>query len=166
MMVELIYMVLKVGLVSGNINFDGNVVIKGDVDVGMMVCVIGDIEIGGVVDLVILEVGGNIVVKGGVIGLLVYVGSGNYYICCGGIFNVMYVQQVIIEVGDSIFIDDMVLQCELLVFNYIIVGYKQCGYIIGGLVWVMLLIIVKVIGLLNQGYICLEIGVNLQIWVQ
>lgn len=166
MTVEPIYTVPKVGSASGNINFDGNVVIKGDVDAGMTVCATGDIEIGGVVDLATLEAGGNIVVKGGVIGSLAHASSGNHHIRCGGTFNATYAQQAIIEAGDSIFIDDMALQCELSALNHITVGHKQRGHIIGGSARAMLSITAKVIGSPNQGHTRLEIGVNPQIRAQ
>lgn len=164
--VEPIYTVAKVGSASGNINFDGNVVIKGDVDAGMTVCATGDIEIGGVVDLATLEAGGNIVVKGGVIGSLAHAGSGNHHIRCGGTFNAVYAQQAVIDAGDSIFIDDMALQCELSAVNHITVGHKQRGHIIGGSARATLSITAKVIGSPNQGHTRLEIGVNPQMRAQ
>lgn len=164
--VEPIYTVAKVGSASGNINFDGNVVIKGDVDAGMTVCATGDIEIGGVVDLATLEAGGNIVVKGGVIGSLVHAGSGDHHIRCGGTFNATYAQQAVIEAGDSIFIDDMALQCELSALNHITVGHKQRGHIIGGSARATLSITAKVIGSPNQGHTRLEIGINPQMRAQ
>lgn len=162
MAVEPIYKIKQVGSASGNVNFDGNVVISGDVDAGMTVCATGDIEVGGVVDLATLEAGGNIVVKGGVIGSLVHAGSGEHHVRCGGSFNATYAQQAVIEAGDSIFIDDMALQCELSALNHIAVGHKQRGHIIGGSAKAMLSITAKVIGSPSQGHTRLEIGVNPQ----
>ena len=166
MAVEPIYKVDRVGSASGHINFDGNVVIGGDVDAGMSVCATGDIEIGGVVDMATLEAGGNIVVKGGVIGTLAHASGGEQHIRCGGCFNATYAQQAAIEAGDSIFIDDMALQCELSAVNHITVGNKQRGHIIGGSARAMLSITAKVIGSQNQGNTRLEIGVNPQMRAQ
>jgi len=166
MAVEPIYKIKQVGSASGNINFDGNVVISGDVDAGMTVCATGDIEVGGVVDLATLEAGGNIVVKGGVIGSLGHPGSGEHHIRCGGSFNATYAQQTVIEAGDSIFIDDMALQCELSALNHITVGHKRRGHIIGGSAKAMLSITAKVIGSPNQGHTRLEIGANPQMRAQ
>ena len=161
MMVEPVFTVDAVGAASGNINFDGSVVIRGDVTSGMTVKATGDIEIGGVVELATLEAGGSIVIKGGVMGGLGRKGGGEQHtIRCGACFNAAYVQQANIEAGDSIFIDDMVMQCELAAINHIRVGNKRRGHIIGGFTQATLSITAKVIGSPNRVHTRFDIGVN------
>jgi uncharacterized protein (DUF342 family) len=68
MIVEPVYTVSAVNMASGNVSFDGSVVVRGDVAAGMTVKVTGDIQIGGTADPCRLEAGGNIVIKGGALG--------------------------------------------------------------------------------------------------
>lgn len=160
MMVEPVYKANAVNTASGNIKFEGSVVIRGDVSAGMTVSAVGDIEIGGVVDMATLEAGGNIVVKGGVIGGLGRKGHEEHRIHCEGSFNAAYVQQACISAGDSIFIDDVAMQCELTAINHISVGNKKRGHIIGGNVQATLSITAKVIGSPNRVRTRCQIGVN------
>lgn len=160
MMVEPVFKVDQVGTASGNIDFDGSVVIKGDVNAGMRVKVTGDIEVGGVVDMGTLEAGGSIVVKGGVIGSLGRKTSQECHVRCGASLHAAFAQQAHIEAGDSIFIDDTVLQCELTAINHIHVAGKRRGHIIGGRIHATLSITAKVIGSPNRVKTYCEIGVN------
>jgi uncharacterized protein (DUF342 family) len=161
MIVEPVFKSAAVDTSSGNIEFDGSVVIRGDVAAGMTVRASGDIEIGGVVEMATLEAGGSIVIKGGVIGGLGRKSSGEQHrIVCGGCFNAAYAQQAVIEAGDSIFIDDVAMQCELTAINHIRVGNKRRGHIIGGSARATLSIRAKVIGSPHRVATHLEIGVN------
>jgi uncharacterized protein (DUF342 family) len=160
MMVEPVFSVEAVGTSSGNIDFDGSVAIGGDVTAGMTVRASGDIEVGGVVEMATLEAGGSIVVKGGVMGGLGRKGADDHRISCGGCFTAAYGQQARIEAGDSIFIDDMAMQCELSAINHVRVGDQRRGHVIGGRVQATLSITAKVIGSPNRVRTYCEIGVN------
>lgn len=160
MVVEPVYSIGEVGTASGNINFDGSVVIKGDVAAGMMVHATGDIEVGGMVEVATLEAGGSIVIKGGAMGSLGRKEGGDHHFRCGASFHAAYVQQARIEAGDSIFIDDTVMQCELSAMNYVLVGDKKRGCIIGGRTQATLSIKAKVLGSPNRVTTLVEIGVN------
>lgn len=160
MLVEPLFKVDEVGTASGNIDFDGSVVIRGEVAAGMTVRASGDIEIGGVVEMATLEAGGSIVIKGGAMGGLGRKSGGEHYIRCGGSFNAAYAQQASIEAGDSIFIDDMAMQCELSAINHIRVGNQRRGHIIGGSAQATLSITAKVIGSPNRVHTRFDIGVN------
>ncbi len=160
MMVEPLYRVDDVDTSTGNIDFDGSVVIRGDVGTNMRVKASGDIEIGGVVDVATLEAGGSIVVKGGVIGSIGRKGAVEQRIHCGGTLTAGYIQQARIESGDSIFVDDVVMQCELSAINHIRVGNVRRGHIIGGSAQATLSITAKVIGSPKHVRTHLEIGVS------
>lgn len=160
MIVEPVFKIEAVGTASGNIDFDGSVIIKGDVAAGMTVRATGDIEVGVVVERGTLEAGGSIVIKGGAIGDLGHKGGGESHIRCGGCFNAAYAQQATVEAGDSIFIDDMAMQCALTAINHVRVGNHKRGHIIGGTVHATLSIAAKVVGSPNRVRTHLEIGVN------
>lgn len=160
MMVEPVYTVETVSLATGNIDFEGSVVVAGDVMPGMKVKATGDIQIGGIVDMATLEASGSIVVKGGVMGSLGRKNVEEQHVHCAGCFNAAYVQQARIDAGDGIFIDDMVMQSDLTAINHIRVGNKKRGHIIGGHVQATLSITARVIGSPNRVRTLCEIGVN------
>ena len=145
-MVEPVFKVETVNTASGNIDFDGSVIVVGDVSSNMAVRATGDIQIGGIVEMASLEAGGSIVVKGGVIGSIGRKNAEEQRIKCGGCFNATYAQQAKISAEDSIFIDDVAMQCELSAVNHIRVGNRKRGHIIGGVVQATLSITAKVLG--------------------
>jgi uncharacterized protein len=160
MMVEPVLVLDAVTLASGNIRFEGSVVIRGDVDSGMSVVADGDIEVGGVVDMAMLDAGGSIVVKGGVIGGLARK-EGNAglihadcHVECG------YAQNALIEAGDCIVIDDTAVGCELIAANHIVVGRSKRGCLIGGRHQATLSVTAKQIGSEQRIATIFEVGVN------
>ncbi len=160
MMVEPVFSLPAVNMASGNVNFDGSVVIKGDVSAGMTVKASGDIEVGGVVENAHLEAGGSIHVKGGVLGAIDQKSGADYSIRCAHDFHAAYAQKARVEAGDSIFIDDMAMQCELTAGQHVKVGKAKRGHIIGGRIQAMLSITARVLGAPNHIATHCHIGVN------
>lgn len=157
-MVEPVFSVAAVTMATGNIQFDGSVKIMGDVAAGMSVTASGDIEIGGVAESATLEAGGSIVIKGGALGKFGRKESETPRIHCGGAFHAAYAQQVRVHAEDSIFIDDIAMQCELTAGNHIRVGNRKRGQVIGGQLQATLSITAKVLGSANRIETRLEIG--------
>lgn len=157
--VEPVFSVPAVNTASGNIRFDGTVHIKGDVAAGMSVVASGDIEVEGMVEAATLDAGGNVIIKGGVIGDLGRKEKrGSHIVRCGASFTATYAQQARIEAGDSIFIDDSAVQCELIARNSIVAGRSKRGLIIGGLAQAALAVDGKVFGSPNRVLTRIEIG--------
>ncbi|THF63545.1 DUF342 domain-containing protein [Pseudothauera rhizosphaerae] len=160
MIVEQVYTVAEVNMATGNVSFDGSVVVRGDVAAGMTIRASGDIQIGGTADPCVLEAGGSISIKGGALGGLGRKEHADSLIRCGGTFTAAFAQQARIEAGDSIFIDDMAMQCDLAAGNHIRVGNKRRGHIIGGRALATLSISGKVLGSPNRIATNLEVGVS------
>ncbi len=160
-MVEPTHRVRAVNMATGNIIFDGSVVVEGDVQAGMTIKAGGDIEIGGTVEAVTLEAGGNIMIKGGVLGALGRPESegGNRRISCQGSLTATFVQQAAIEAGDTILIDDVALQCQLVAGQRILVGDKKRGLLAGGAARAGLLVQAKVLGSPSHAETRIEVGV-------
>ncbi len=160
--VEPIYTVDAVNMATGNINFDGTVKVRNDVQAGMSIRASGDIEVGGVVEPATLEAGGNIIVRGGVMGGIGGKTAGKdlsaHAIRCEGSFSATYAQQARITAGDSIFIDDLAMQCQLQAANHVRIGNLRRGHIIGGKTHACLSIHARVIGAPNRIRTELEIG--------
>ena len=68
MEVDEVYQIKNVDVSTGHIQFEGSVLIDGDVCEGMKVIASGDISIGGFVESAYLESGGDITIAGGIIG--------------------------------------------------------------------------------------------------
>ncbi|MCE5181199.1 MAG: FapA family protein [Betaproteobacteria bacterium] len=153
--VEPTYGADQVNLSTGNITFDGTVNVRGDVHAGMSIRATGDIYIAGTVEASseepTLEAGGDIVVKGGVIGC---VDTGEIkhdisHIHCKGSFTARFIQNTRVFAEDSIFIDDTSMQSNLIAANRIIVGNETSigkGRLVGGSARAALLVKAKVIG--------------------
>lgn len=160
MLVEPVFTVPAVTMASGNIQFDGSVVIHGDIAKGMSVKATGDIEVAGIVEMAGLEAGGNITVKSGVIGALGKKEAAALIIKCGKTFQAGYTQNVRIEAGDCIAVNDTAIQCELVALNHIVVGSKGRGQIVGGHHQASLSVRAKIIGSSQRQKTLFDIGVN------
>jgi hypothetical protein len=144
-----------IDLSTGNLDFDGTVNVTGDVHAGMSIRASGDIHVGGTVEAATLDAGGDVIVKGGIIG------HGEVHdhpderqkaniarIRCAGSCSALFIENASIETGDSILVDDLVMQSELAAINQIMVGKPGSGKgrIIGGLTEATLLVQTTVIG--------------------
>jgi len=66
--IDEVYKLKNVDATTGHVNFEGSVIVDGDVCEGMKVEAKGDITIGGAVESAFLKAGGDITVLGGIIG--------------------------------------------------------------------------------------------------
>lgn len=138
--VEPVINLKNVDLSSGNLHFEGTVNIAGDVKAGMEVKATGDIIIGGVAEAAKIEAGGDIEIKGGVIGqreVRNQKGELNpdiSYVHAGGSVTAQFVENACIIAGRDINIREVVMKSELTAGNEVIVGEHgmKKGHIIGG----------------------------------
>ena len=150
--VEPIYTVKNVDLHTGNISFTGTVHVSGDVHTDMTIKASDDIYVDGTVEGAMLEAGGDIVVKGGVMGgSELHVNPDKKFhaaIKCNGSFTARFVQNAHISAGSGIFIHDIAMLSELTAGHQIIVGdeHSRKGEIIGGIARATMLIKAKNIG--------------------
>jgi len=124
---------------TGNLNFEGSVNISTDVKSGMKIKVTGDLIIGGTVEAAEIHAGGNITIRGGIIGHGEKVPEGNArhdvaHISCGGTISARFVENARIEAGDSIIVAEVVQHSELTATNHVVVGKdgSRKGHIVGG----------------------------------
>ena len=135
-----------VNISPGNLSFDGTINILGDVMEGMKVCALNDIFIGGTVEAAEIEAGGNITIKGGVIGNSDFSGASTISmggkISCKGSVSARFAKYVSIEAGTSIIIEEYSMNNQLTAMNQILVGKPggKKGLIIGGSARAMMLI--------------------------
>ncbi|MBI3479363.1 MAG: DUF342 domain-containing protein [Nitrosomonadales bacterium] len=136
--VEPVYTVKDVDLHTGNISYDGTVHVSGDVHADMTIKATGDIYVDGTVDNAMLEAGGDITIKGGIIGASeLHDRTDRKFhaaIKSGGSCTARFAQNAHLSAGSGIFIHDVAMLSELKAGHQIVVGDKDSrkGDIIGG----------------------------------
>ncbi len=114
-----------VNFATGNINFDGDVCIKGNVKPGFIVHAEGDIRIGGLVDNAeVVSKTGSIIVDGPILG------RNQLIIKAGCDVKARYIQNATVEAGNSIFVDEYVTRSCLKAGNRIDISRGK-GLILG-----------------------------------
>jgi uncharacterized protein len=149
-----------VDISTGNMSFDGTINIKGDVKDGMKINVTGDVFVGGTVEAAEIEAGGNIVIKGGVIGHSEHSGDPNEIptfnaiITSKGSISAHFAENACMEAGIDIIIEEFSMHNHLTAVNRVLVGKSggKKGRIIGGITSASVLVKTAILGS-NAGFI-------------
>jgi len=110
---------------TGNIDFIGTVIIKGDVKDGFKVHAGEDIVISGVVEGSELKAGGKITIVGGVSG------NDKARIICKGDASVKYIRNAVVEVGGNLSIGQAIMHSKVTCEGKVAVAGPK-GVIVGG----------------------------------
>lgn len=124
-----------VNLSSGNVVFDGTLNVKGDIQAGMSVRVAGDVIVEGTIEAAEVVAGGDVTVKGGIVGRAdgAQGSADTARIQCNGSVHARFAEHAHIEAGRSIVLDTAARQCELFAGQEIIVGKGPTqGQLAGG----------------------------------
>jgi uncharacterized protein (DUF342 family) len=152
--------VKNVDLGSGNIRFDGSLLVLGDVLPKMSIEVSGDVFIKGKAEHCSILAGNNITIEGGLFqdeslnrdGL----SSGEYNIEAGNDIDVLFMNSTAAKAGNNITLQRYALHCDLLAGNGILIGDKGGkGRLIGGVARADNKIEVNVLG--SEAYIKTEL---------
>ncbi|MBC7542379.1 MAG: DUF342 domain-containing protein [Candidatus Sericytochromatia bacterium] len=152
--VEPVIELKDVDLSTGNIHFDGNVVIHGMVQAGLSIWAGGDVIVNGIVEAAMIEAQGNIELRGGV------VGHGTAKIKAKGTITARFVESAHIESGDSVFVSDLIMHSEVTALNRVEVAGGTKSQIVGGVIRAAHLIKARVIGSPASVQTRVEVGVN------
>ncbi|MBQ6968305.1 MAG: DUF342 domain-containing protein [Lachnospiraceae bacterium] len=138
---------------TGNIdNYEGNLLIKGNVITGFSVKASGDIEIRGVVEGARVEAGGQITVVRGVNGMeRGYLKSGKNVVC-------KYIENAVVEAANNV-TTECIINSTVTAGNGVYVDGKK-GFISGGNVRARYEVDAKIIGSEMGGDTVLEVGVD------
>lgn len=136
--VDPVVVLLGVDSSSGNVDFNGSVIVEGDVSSGMRIQATGDVFIGGGVGAARITAGGKVVIKGGVIGRGEADGSAEdrAVIRCQGLFQARFLQYAQIESSSEVLIEDHCLNSTLAAGPRVVVGGSgsKTGHVRGGTV--------------------------------
>lgn len=139
-----------VGVQTGDIEFDGTIQIKGDVEQGFKVKATGDIDIKGSVNG--SEVTGrNVYISGGI------TGADRAKVFAEHDVRTAFAENAVIEAGNDIFISDIALHSQLRAGKRIIMEDKH-GQITGGHAVAGEMVSVKVIG--NSSFVVTKVSVG------
>ncbi|MFP4132358.1 MAG: FapA family protein [Thiohalospira sp.] len=165
--VEQVVELETVDLSTGHIDFDGTVVVKGDVAAAMRITATGDINVGGTVEASRLEADGDITVNGGILG------RGNVrdehgeartdagYVGAGGSVHARFIQNTMVEAGDSVLAKDMLNNSEVTCENQVIVGGRGGSgkaQIVGGLTRATAKVETSILGSPRSAHTRVEVG--------
>lgn len=114
-----------VNLSTGNIDFIGTVIVRGDVKDGFKVYAGEDLVINGVVEGAELKCNGKLSIAGGVSG------NDKAKIICAGDANIKYIRNAIVEIGGSLTSGQAIMHSKVTVGKKVTVAGKK-GVIVGG----------------------------------
>lgn len=137
---------------TGDITYEGNVVIKGNVITGFSVRAKGDIEVNGVVEGAYIEAGGQIVLKLGMQGM------GKGILKAGGNIIAKFLENSEVIAGGYVSTES-VLHCKVSAKGDIVIGGKR-GFATGGEIRSGSMISVKTAGSMMGTATLLEVGID------
>ncbi len=114
-----------VNLSTGNIDFIGTVIVRGDVKDGFKVYAGEDLIVNGVVEGAELKCNGKLSIAGGVSG------NDKAKIFCSGDANIKYIRNAIVEIGGSLTSGQAIMHSKVTVGKKVTVAGKK-GVIVGG----------------------------------
>ncbi len=124
---------------TGNVEFDGNIVIYGNVEIDMKVVATGEITIYGSVDAAEIRCGGHLFIRGGVYG------RGKATVDCTGDCSAKFLDSVTINCQGHITVREYIMNCQINADGKVVVEGGK-GQIVGGLIRSGEEIMAKVIG--------------------
>lgn len=161
--------VQDVDMSSGNIEFDGTVIILGNVTTGMKVKAQGDINVHGMVEAAaIIEAGGDIIVHNGVIGRGSIAdeesqpGHGIVLLRSAHDISARFIENTRVVAQNTVNITELIAHCDVTANNQVIVGGKNAkrGHIMGGITQAQNLVQAQVLGSPGSVNTKIEVGVS------
>lgn len=142
-----------VGTATGNINFLGSIVVRGNVKSGFKIKVEGDAEINGTVEAAEIDAGGSIIIKRGI------QGGKKGYLRAGIDVTARYIENCTIEAGRDINVYEAVMHSNLSAGKKIKIDGKK-GLLVGGNCRAGEELIAKTIGSHMATYTEIEVGTD------
>jgi hypothetical protein len=143
----------NVDMSTGNIAFEGTIIVSGDIASGMEVKASGDIMIGGMVEAAVLDAKGDVEVKGGLIFTKVH---------AEGSITARFAEKAHLHAAGNIALRELAMQSELKAGGQIVVGEQgmKMGHIIGGVSRATTLVHAMVLGSSAGVTTRIEVGVD------
>lgn len=152
-LVDPVITVENVNYETGNIRFDGSVVIEGGIADGFTVEAGGDIQVGSGVGKATLKAAGSILLKTGING------NGEGTIDCGGDLFAKYIESCAVSCGGNVLVEEAIMNSRLTVSKHCVLNGRRSEVIaseliVGDSFWC------KKLGNFNEAPTRLSIGVE------
>ena len=119
-------------------NFNGSVVVHGNVNAGFQIKAEGNLEVMGIVEAADLNADGDIVIRGGI------QGSTTTRIIAGGTIRALYLQNAVVNAIGDVIVSDSIMNSVVQANEVRVVGKR--GLLIGGLTRVKKGLFARIIG--------------------
>jgi uncharacterized protein (DUF342 family) len=157
-----------VNLSSGNIDFDGTLQVKGDITTGMTVKVSGDVVVSGTVEAAQIDAGGNVVVKGGIMGVAEGGPAGTEsitraaHVTAKGSVQARFIGNATISAGKDVVVEREIRQSDVAAGDSVTVGVKGSnqGSINGGQVRALRSVKAVTLGTMAGVKTLVQVGIN------
>lgn len=110
----------------GHIEYNGSVMIRGNVQPGFRVSAAGNIDVMGYVDSAFLEAGGHITIRGGV------QGRNKGTIKAAGTIRTLFIQNAVVDAGEEAWVGESVMHSAVTAAKRVIVEGRR-GVLVGGI---------------------------------
>lgn len=147
-----VYEVVDVDTSTGNIDYDGSVLVKGNIKTGFKVKATGNVDVKGVVEGAEVDAGGNVIIARG------FNGMGRGVINAGGNVVARFVENGTIICGGNLNTEALMHSKINASGNVEVTGKK--GFIVGGSVKALGNVLAKTIGSEMGGDTEIEVGVD------
>ncbi|MFW5742375.1 MAG: FapA family protein [Spirochaetota bacterium] len=132
--VEPIVSVESVNYETGNIRFEGSVVVEKDVADGFVIEADGDVEVGRGVGKATIRAGGNVLLKAGVNG------NGAARVECEGNVFAKYAEGATIVGHGNVFVEEAIMHCHLTAWRHCVLNGRRSeiiasNVVVGGSLW-------------------------------
>jgi uncharacterized protein len=132
--VEPVVHVESVNYETGNIRFEGSVVVEKDVADGFVIDADGDVQVGRGVGKATIRAGGNVLLKAGVNG------NGAARIECEGNLFAKYVESSTVVCHGNVFAEEAVMHSHITAWRHCVLGGRRSeiigsNLVVGGSVW-------------------------------
>jgi uncharacterized protein (DUF342 family) len=165
--VEKTLVVNNVDLTTGNIKFDGTVVVKGNVTTSLTVKTTGDVYVHGMVEeACYIEAGGDIEITQGVIGRGSiredngHPGKGIAVLRCRGCVRAKFIENCVANAGRDVIVSELIAHSDITAKEQVIVGKKNSrrGQIMGGITRADRHVQAQIIGTPGGNHTKVEVG--------
>jgi uncharacterized protein (DUF342 family) len=142
-----------VGYETGNIDFDGSVVVDKDIADRFVVKAGGDVQVGGGVGRATVEAGGNVLLKRGING------GSEGHIDCGGNLFAKYVESSTIVCKGHVFVEEAIMHSRVSAWHHCVLNGRRaevigCAVVVGGSLWC------KKLGSIAEAEVHVAVGIS------
>ncbi len=132
--IEPVVTVENVNYETGNIEFEGSVVVENSIADGFVIRADGDVQVGRGVGRSCIEAGGNVLLKTGVNG------NGDARVSCRGNLFAKYIESATIKCEGHVFVEEAIMHSHVFAWKHCVLNGRRAevlasNLIVGGTLW-------------------------------